>query len=164
MSLGSLSMGILGLGSGIQAAGAYNDAIAQNQAAEANALTMERQAGNYLQSAEIERALGKKEAIDIRRDGKKVIGAQRAITGASGVKVDVGSSASLQEDTVRWVEYDAQAALYSRDVRAFQLESQADSLKAQASYTRQTKQSPGWAAASAGLSGISGLLNSYRGW
>lgn len=169
MSIGAGALGVLGLvtqgiGSGIQTGAAYQDAEAQNRAAEWNANILTKQAGNYRHAAGIERALGKKEAEDVRRDARKMIGSQRAMTGASGAKVDVGSSVDLQEDTARWSEYDAQTAIYNRDTAAFKLENEADTADMQAKMTRATKRNPALAAGAVGLTGVSNLLQTYGGW
>ena len=162
--LGILGLGIQGVQTGLQAGARYAEIEANNKAIDWNAGILNKQAGNNREAAEIERALGKKEAADVRRDGRKIIGTQRAITGASGVKVDVGSSADLAADTAKWNEYDAQIAMYNRNVNAYKLDNEANNLDLQASMTRAGKHNPKLAALGIGLSGTSNIMKSYGGW
>ena len=64
----------------------------QASMAEVNAQFSEMQANDVMRR-------GKQEATAVRKEGQKIIGAQRAALAAQGIEVDTGSAAELQEET-----------------------------------------------------------------
>lgn len=170
MSLGSFGglfgAGALvsGLGTGLQAYSAYQDAKAQNEAARYNAMIEEQNAAYYELMGKNALALGEKEAADLRRDIGLLKGEQRAGYAASGVMVDEGSAAAVAEDTSRWGEYDAQTLLYNRKVEKAGYDQQAANSRASAQMLRNTKRSPTLAAGGVVLNGMTSIGQRYGGW
>lgn len=164
----SLDFGLGGLLSGASLAmntyGSYQQAEAQNRAAEYNAQMMNRQAGISRMFGEQAVAKSEKEATDFRRGVKGKIGSMRAAAAASGVKVDEGGVADLQADTAYWGEYDAQAILYSGKVEKWKHDIDAQNYDLSASMTRDTKQNPWMAGATTALGGASNLANRWGYW
>lgn len=92
-------------GESFAAAAEYNGKLARK-----NAQAAKRQAGF--------------EADRIRDQGRKVLGAQRAAYGASGVTME-GSAADVLEATAMDIEMDAQLAKYAGEVQADAYEDEA---------------------------------------
>ena len=165
--LGSLFSGfgldtiLSGFGVGMQAKNAYDNAKAANAAAEWNAAIADQNASNLDALAANQRLIAQKSANDLRRNVQGIIGEQRAITGASGVKVDVGSSADVQASTRAMGEYDAQTLIYNGNMAAMEMEMQARNQSLSAQMSRATKQNPWTAAAVPVVSGVTGLMQTY---
>jgi len=162
--LGSLFGGIgfdtilSGFGVGMQAKSAYDNAKAQNAAAEWNAAIADQNASNLDALAANQRLIAQKQANDLRRNVQGIIGDQRAITGASGVKVDVGSSADVQASTRAMGEYDAQTAIYNAEMGARKYEMDARNSRTQAQMSLAARRNPWMAAATPIISGVSDLM------
>jgi len=161
MALDFLGSLIAGAGIGFQTRAAYDAAKAQNLAAEWNAGIARQNADDLDSLAANQRLLGEKAAGDLRRHVAGVIGEQRAVTGASGVKVDAGSSAVAQASTAAMGEYDAQTLLYNHEMQAMDFQRQARNQRSQASLMLATKQNPWLAAAAPAVTGYSNLWHHY---
>lgn len=152
---------LAGLGIGMQARAQHDAAKAANLAADWNAGIARQNATDLDALAANERLLGDKQAGDLRRHVGGVLGEQRALTGASGVKVDAGSSAHLQASTRAMGEYDAQTILYNHEMAAMDLQRQARNQRGQAALMQATRQSPWMAAAVPAVTGVTGLMRQY---
>lgn len=76
-------------------AGAQVKAGAEAQAsAEFNARMMDLEAADAV-------TRGEQRAGDLQREGRQMLGAQRAVLGAQGIEIGDGSAAVLQADTIR---------------------------------------------------------------
>jgi len=150
-----------GLGMGMQAKASYDQAKANNLAAQWNAGIARQNATDLDSLAVNQRLIGQKQANDLRLQVDGIIGQQRAITGASGVKVDVGSSAHVQASTRSMGEYDAQTLIYNNEMAAMDYERQARNQRSQANLMLATKQNPWMAAAAPVVSGVTGLMQHY---
>lgn len=155
---------LTGAGIGMQSYASYQEAKAKNEAAEANALSMERQATVSRMLGDEAVARSEKEAADFRRGVRGQIGSMRASAAASGVMVDAGSVADLQADTAYWGEYDAQAILYSGKVEKWKHDMDASNYDYSAQLTRATKSSPWMAATTTALGGATAAANRYGYW
>ena len=147
-----------GMGMGMQAAGAWQGARAENMAARWNAGISRQNALNLDALAANERAIGERNAHDIRREAGAVIGQQRALTGASGAKVDVGSSAAAQAGARAMGEYDAQTAMYNAEMGARKIEMDAKNSRMQANMSLAARRSPWMAAATPIITGVTDLM------
>lgn len=166
----SLSSGVLGLfGVGLSAASmtsqsifAYQEAQAQNAAAEWNAGIMEQNAA--VKDIQAEQALeaGRHDVAIAKREGRLAIEEQRAIYAASGVVVDSGSAADVVAEQAGRNRYDQDMLQYNSELTAWGHKVEGANLRQQAAMTRATKREP-WAAAGATLlSGGTSLYNQYN--
>ena len=170
MSLGNVFGGLFGAGSlvsgigtGIQAYSAYQDAQASNAAAEYNAQIEDQNAAYYSLMGENALARADKEAGDHRRTIEVLKGEQRTGFAASGVKVDTGSALDAVVDTAKWGEYDAQTILYNGAVEKAGYDQKAYNSSASAAMLRNTKRSSTLAAGGVVLNGVSNLAR-YGDW
>lgn len=166
----SLSTGILGMvGLGMSAAGtaassyaSYQQAKADNLAAEWNASIMENNAGVKDQAAEQARVAGRHNVAIARREGELAIESQRASFAYSGVKVDQGSALDVVAEQAGRNRYDQDMITYNAELAAWGHDVEAANLRQNAAMTRATKRSPGLAAATSALAGGTSLLNQYN--
>lgn len=152
------------IGVGVQAYGAQKEQKAANKAAEYNAQIMERnsqiagmQADNALQRGEVAE---KQHRLRV----SKLIGEQRAGFGASGAVVDTGSALDVVMDTAEHGELDALTIRHNAAMEAWGYRNQGADYTAQASLSRFSKRSPGFAAGTTLLTGagqIAGQAASY---
>lgn len=105
------SLSVPGTISALGAVGKFMQGQQQAAAAEYNAELLERQALYEEQASAAE-------ANRLRRRGRRILGAQRAAYGASGVLSNEGSPLLVMENTAEEIEMDAQRTLFSGDVRA----------------------------------------------
>jgi hypothetical protein len=89
-----------------------------------------------MQAEEIER-VGEEQATESRKQGKQVIGEQRAIQGASGIEVNSGSALDVQGDTAALAELDALTIKNNAFRESLGFKIQSDRLKNQAQLTRK---------------------------
>lgn len=107
-----------------QAQGEY-----EGQVFDLNAATADRLAEDAIARGE--------EAVDRHRtDVKRLIGSQRAALAASGVDINSGSAAAVQEDAAYLGELDAQTMLNNARREAFGYETQAANLRQQGQLAR----------------------------
>lgn len=151
--------GLMGVYGSIQSAkqqkeqGRYQSEVARQNAelAEENASAQRRQ--------------GYEAMVDQRRKAAHLIGQQRAVAGASGVAVDVGSNLDIQADTAAQGEMDAlkmyQQGLdkaYSYDIQGANYASQS---KAYAYSANQARSTGLMNAASSAISGIADMGSTW---
>jgi hypothetical protein len=86
-------------GAGMQAAGAKSSGRLASQEARFNAQMAEIQADDAL-------ARGNKASDEVRRTGRRVMGAQRVASAGQGILVDAGSAGELLDDTRKMTEED----------------------------------------------------------
>lgn len=166
----SLSTGVLGLvGIGLGAAStaassyaAYQQAQAQNQAAEWNASMMESNA--QLADVRADQALerGEHNVALAKISGTQLIESQRAAYAGSGVKVDSGSALDVTAQQAGFNQYDQDMLRYNAELEAWGIKSEAANLRTQAQMTRATKQSPWLAATTTALGGATSMFNQYN--
>jgi hypothetical protein len=168
MSLGNNALGLFGIG--LNAAGvagqsyfAYQQAKAENAAAEWNARIFSEDA--KVREAQAEQALlaGEHEAALAAREGRQAIESGRGRYAASGVVVDEGSPLRAAAEQAGRNQYDQDMIRYNAALSAWGHRTEAASLKNQALFTASAKRSP-WAAAGATLlSGTTRLYQQYMG-
>ena len=170
MSLGNVFGGLFGasslvsgIGTGVQAVGAYQEAKAANAAAEYNAQIEDQNASYYSLMGENALARADKEAGDHRRGIEKLKGEQRAGYAAAGVKVDTGSALDVAADTAKWGEYDAQTIMYNGAVEKAGYDQKAYNSSASAAMLRNTRRSPSLAAGGVVLNGLA-KYSQYGDW
>ncbi|MDR1611901.1 MAG: hypothetical protein LBT97_03860 [Planctomycetota bacterium] len=151
-------------GTGMSASAAYQEAAAQNAAAQYNAQIEDQNAAYYELMGEQALALGEKDAADLRRSIGLLKGEQRANYAQSGVKVDEGTPLEVAMDTSRWGEYDAQTIMYNAAIEKLGYDQKAYNSRASASMLRATKRSPSLAAAGVVLNGVTSVSQRYGGW
>lgn len=152
------------IGVGVSAYGQYKEGQAANKAAEYNAQVMERnaQVAGMQQQNALER--GDVAEKQHRLRVSRLIGEQRAGFGASGVVVDTGSPLDVVMDTAEQGELDALTIRHNAAMEAWGYRNQQDEFISNASMTRATKRSPGFAAATTLLTGagqVAGQAASY---
>ena len=167
MSMSTGVMGMLGLGLGAastasQSYYAYQQAKAQNLAAEWNASIMESNA--QLADIRAEQALerGEHNVALAKIQGTQQLESMRGAYAASGVKVDSGSALDTVAQQAGFNKYDQDMLKYNAELEAWGIRSDAANLRTQAQMTRATKQSPWTAATTTALSGTTNLFNQYR--
>ena len=104
-------MGAAGAIAGLQGGLAINQAIQQSKAIKAQAKYQQQMADTNAKMAELQgsEALrrGEKEAQQIKKQGQRVIGAQRVALAAQGINLDEGTALELQQDTAQQAARDA---------------------------------------------------------
>lgn len=165
----SLDNGLVGLfGIGLSAAGtatqsyaSYQQAVADNMAAQWNANLMGQNAA--LQDIRAEQTLeaGRHNVAVARREGRLAIEDQRAGFAASGVKVDSGSALDVVAEQAGRNRYDQDMLRYNAELAAWGHRVEGDNLRQQAMLTAATKRSPWQAAGATLLSGGTSLFNQY---
>lgn len=142
---------LLAVGAVTQAAGSVVGGVTKagdiRGTTDFNAAALERQ-------ARIDRITGATQAHRIRREGRRLVGTQRAIGGASGVDVGQGSPLLIMLDTIQRSAEDAALAKWRAEVGAQGQETQAEA-------TRVTGRT---AARRALISGISGVGDAAIGF
>lgn len=161
----AISLASTAASTGIGIIGAIQQGKAQQEQAEYQANVEKRNQDLAEQQASAQRKEGYDNMIAKRQETAKLIGRQRAIAGASGAAVDVGSNLDLQADTAALGELDA-INIYNRGLdSAYQSELQAWNYGQNAAgYNAQAKsaQSSGWAnAASTALGGIAQMGSTW---
>lgn len=138
------------------AAQAYNQV---QQGKNANKLAG-AQAGLLDYQAQVERQAAMQEAQNIREDAREVQGAARTQYAASGVKVDTGTAALVNEEIVRRSELDAFTAILEGNRRGRNLETEAAGVRSQGKQAQRA----GYAQAAGTL--LQGSFNSMKasGW
>lgn len=131
----------------------YQSAVAQQNAelAEENASAQRRQ--------------GYEAMVEQRRKAAKLIGTQRAVAGASGVAVDVGSNLDIQTDTASQGEMDA-LKLYQQGLdKAYSYDIQATNYSSQSkAYAYSAKQAGSTGLMNAASSAIGGIADMGSTW
>lgn len=141
------------LGAGATAWGAKEQGKFQENLASRNAAQAE------LEGAEVKKQ-GLQEEEQHRLKVKRIIGAQRAILGASNVDVNTGSAGDVQGDAALYGELDAQTIRSNAFRRAWGLETQATNDRLQG---RMAKQAGTMSAFSTILAGGSRAYGIYKG-
>jgi hypothetical protein len=101
---------VFGASALVGAYSSYKQQDAANQANEYNAQMAERNAELSKQQAFEALQLGNQDIAKIKKNAATVRGMQRASLGASGAKVDAGSAAQVQQDTLVMSDQDAMTA------------------------------------------------------
>jgi hypothetical protein len=135
----------------VTAYSAYSASQQQERIAKYNQEVQERQ-------AEAARAAAKVEAAQKRARGERVLAAQRAAYGASGVVPDVGSPLLVQADTAKEAEFDALMSTYAGELRARGAEGEAAFSAYQARSARRTR------VANTLLSGAAAGISTYANY
>lgn len=156
--------GLGAVGTGMSAVGAYQQAQAQNQANQLNALTYENNAQLAMIQAGTARQFGEQEYADTVTEYGRLRGQQRAAYGASGVDVNSGSAAAVQANTAAEGIYQAQKAKYQRDLEAWQLEQSAAGYQFEAAKARSNQVNPWIPAANAAIGGMTSTFSTYGNW
>jgi hypothetical protein len=118
-------------------AGGVMKGVAAQQAAGANAATLESNAALAEAARADSLARGGQEAGRIRTRGTQTEASQTADYSASGVSVKSGSAVDVGASTEAVSELDAELAKNNAMREAFGYESQASNFRRQAAYTRQ---------------------------
>lgn len=162
----SFNTGLLGLGLG--AAGLASNTYASYQQAKADEYAAEWNAGIMEENAKVKELLagqalqaGEHEVAALQRSGKQTIETQRAGYAASGVKVDSGSALDVVAEQAGLNQYDQDMAKYNAELAAWGHNMEAANLRQQAEMTKATKRSPAAAAMGSFLSGGTSLYNQY---
>ncbi len=127
----------------------YNTKVAEN-----NAL-MARQEGAYAQANAMRNSMEKRKETD------RLIGAQRAKQGASGVVVDSGTAGEVTMDAAAEGEREAMALLQQGDVEAWRAENQARGHESQGALAQTSKVNVGSVVAGSLLSSAAKAGQSY---
>lgn len=90
-----------------QVGGAYLQSKAQKTQGQYQKAMYDQNAKLADLSADDALRRGDKEVISLKKQGKQIIGAQRAALAAQGIEVDSGSALDVQVDTAYQVELDA---------------------------------------------------------
>lgn len=178
----AVSAGSAVVGAGVSAAGAISTANAASAAGEAQKQAAEADAKQLEGNAKLARAAafdaehrGNVEAGKAREQAGRVVGEQREAYGSSGVDVNSGTAARLQDDTRAIGTIDAQTILNNAAREGWGLRTQADQMVKQA---KQARQQGGWAKENAGaavtgsiltgtgqvVGGLGQAATSYYGW
>lgn len=162
----ALTSPLMGLGLGMagtatQTYASYNQAKAENEAAQWNAMTLEQNALLSEKKGAYALAAGETAAAEKKMDVGKLIGQQRAGYAASGVKVDEGSALDVQADTAAWGNWDEQKIRHNARMQAWEYDVDAANQRQQAAMTRAGKRNPLLAGGSTLLSGTTSLLHQY---
>ena len=151
-------------GVGISTAAARQQAEAENLSRQWNAAMAREQAAVSRAQAENARQRGNIAASEARIQYKQLQGQQRAAYGASGVNVNTGSAALVQADTSAWSVYAQQKELYNYGMEAWGYEQNARLQEFDAERQLAVKSNPNFAAATAAISGGTGLFNTMTRW
>lgn len=167
MGISTGVMGLLGLGVGAASTAAssyasYQQAKADNMAAEWNAGLMENNAALADIRAGQAQEQGKHDVALAKIEGQQLIESQRGAYAASGVKVDSGSALDVVAEQAGKNKYDQDMLKYNADLNAWGIRTEAANLRQQAAMTRATKRSPGMAAATTLLGGATSMFNQYN--
>jgi hypothetical protein len=164
MSLGNNFLGLFGLG--LDAAGiagqsyfAYQQAKAENAAAEWNASLLSEDAKVKDMQAEQALTAGRHEAAIQAREGRLAVEAGRGRYAASGVTVDEGSPLRAAAEQAGRNQYDQDMIRYNAQLAAWGHRTEAAGLRNQSLLVAGAKRSP-WAAAGATL--LSGTTRLYQ--
>jgi hypothetical protein len=106
-------------------------------AAKGNAKVAEINARNLEAAAEDARLRGGYEAGKKRLEGRQLVGEQRAIQGASGVRVGTGSTAEVVYGSAGMIEMDALVIMENAEREAQSLETEAYGVRLQSKYDQQ---------------------------
>lgn len=107
-----------------------------------------------MQRADQERQIGRQDEERLRRQTARIVGTQRAMTGAAGIELGSGSPLDVLQDTVTEAELDALTIRASAAQRASDLEFEAANQRFQAGlFDRQAR-----GANRAGLMGAAGSI------
>jgi regulator of protease activity HflC (stomatin/prohibitin superfamily) len=109
----------------MQGYGQYQAGQAQGEALRYNAAVAESEAESVREKASYEAQM-------IRKQGQRIIGAQRAGYGSSGFATTTGTPLSVVTATARRAEADAAMRMYSGNVDSTQLQNQATLMRAKA--------------------------------
>ena len=159
-----LGMGVGGIMTGMDSAAAYNQAQAQNLAAEWNANQMQQQAELSRIQAGRYREMGERNAQETLRKFRNLQGEQRVTYAASGVNVNTGSAAATQANTAAEGVAAANMDRYEMAVAAWEKDVEASNLEANAKFTKASKVQPWLPATSAALSGLTSIYQRYGIW
>lgn len=138
----SPTLALAGISAFTSGVSAFAQQEAHNRAADYNSQIATQNAAISENRAEDAKKRGRVEALRIRQEGSKVIGAQRASFASAGVTVDSGSAFDAINDTTISTELDALTTIRNSVVESNTYLDQADAYKAQASFQKATKVSP----------------------
>ena len=160
--MGLVGMGVSAMGTATQSYAAYQQAKADNMAAQWNAQVMENNA--LLKDVQANQALeqGKHNVALAKMGGGLLVERQRASYAASGVKVDSGSALDVVAEQAGKNKYDQDMLQYNAELNAWGIRNEANNLRQQAAMTRATGRNPGLAAATTMLGGATNLFNQYN--
>jgi len=104
-------MGAAGGIAGLQGVLSINQAVQQSKAIKAQAKYQKQMADQNAKMAETQAqdalARGDRSAQDVKKQGQRVIGAQRVALAAQGINLDSGTALELQQDTAAQAARDA---------------------------------------------------------
>lgn len=181
-TMAAMALGASAIGTGMGAVSAFSQAKQQQKAAEFQAKQAENNARVAEMNAEIEREnasraerAGHEQAQAIRRQAAQVIGAQRAVSGASGLDADSGSLLEVQADTAERAEFDALTAMqrgfdqaYAYRLNALNQENRQTAEQANARMYASQASAAGnnavWSAGGTALAGLTSLANQGSAW
>ena len=151
----------MGVSAAMSAAGAASSANAQNKQAEYNAQVAQNNALMARQEGLYARTQAERNAGGQHKQTERLIGAQRARQGASGVVVDSGSTADVVQDTADTGAREAAALLQQGDTEAWRAENKARSFDAEYAQAKSSKVSVGSAVAGSLLSSAASATMQY---
>lgn len=160
-------MGAMGAMYGGMAYLQYVNGKAQGQVAEAQAQVEAKSLESQAEFVEIQAAdavkRGFERELDLRREGKQLIGSQRATLAAQGIQVESGSALEIQEDTAGEVAVNALTIRNNAWRESFGLRNESKQLRTAARQTRAAGRARGRASLiSGGLGAIGTGIRGFR--
>lgn len=159
-----IGLALGGIGTGISAATAYNDAKSENLARQYEAKLLQEQAAlseiqaqNALQRGEVKAGLAKKQADALR-------GEQRMAYASSGVNANTGSAAAMQAETAAWGQYAQSEERYNASMESWGHRVNARTNRLQSNLTLAGKRNPVVATASPLIGGMTGMYDVFSRW
>jgi len=120
---------------GLSLAGAYMDSVALSEQAASEELNARLEADVLRTNARLRIKAGDEEAHAFMKKAARFKGEQRAALAASGVSVDYGSAAQIQEETAIMAAQDAERIKNNATMEAFGYKSKANQLELQGRVT-----------------------------
>lgn len=138
--MGATSANLLALSSGVQSVSAVGQGYAQSQALKARGDYESRMMELNARRAELSAAdairRGEKDATEVKKQAKKLVGSQRAAMAAQGIVLDDGSALDIQEDTAAMGAEDAMTVRNNAWREAWGFRTQASDYRGQAKFAR----------------------------
>lgn len=159
-----ISMGVSALGLGMSTYADYKQVQAENAAKEWNSFVSVQQARLADAKADVYTKLGKQEKAETILEYDALASKQRADFAAGGVNVNVGTAIKTQANTKMMGVYEGQKAQYQRDLQAWEMRNEANSLRINAELDLASQRNPWLSAGTTAIGGLTNIYSQYGQW